>query len=341
MPASLTGTGAACSGIAAAAAFTLMYVGALDRQRTVRPAMVVGMSDAAARHRQPAERLAWYEAAKRGDKAVTDLLDGWGEADKTTWYATNSREGVRDETFPAWRRNGALIVDESVPATSSRGRYSLAADFAALLDPDLTGDDLKQSVHDWQDRHLTMTARLRVQRARDAVRAGHAIGVSLPGGVSRNLLPGQSSVILKGVIEEWTKMLDDPVVVFISQSGEKVNVLDDQLLTTLGLSVDQQRFLPDCLIADLAGEESLWLVEVVASDGPVTEERRETMIRWATDHGLAEDRCRFLTAFTSRTSAEVRRALPVLARGSYAWFLDEPEALLSWLDLPTSEFEEL
>ena len=76
MPASLTGTGAACSGIAAAAAFTLMYVGALDRQRTVRPAMVVGMSDAVARHRQPTERLAWYEAAKRGDKAVTDLLDG-------------------------------------------------------------------------------------------------------------------------------------------------------------------------------------------------------------------------------------------------------------------------
>ncbi|HYZ09745.1 MAG TPA: hypothetical protein VE709_14415 [Pseudonocardiaceae bacterium] len=151
-------------------------------------------------------------------------MDGWGEADKTTWYATNIREGVRDETVPAWRRNGALIVDESVPATSSHGRYSLASDFAALLDPNLTGDDLEQNVRDWQDRHLTMTARLRAQRARDAARAGHAIVVLLPGGVARNLLPGQSRVILKGVIEEWTKLLDDPVVVFISQSGEKVNV---------------------------------------------------------------------------------------------------------------------
>lgn len=186
-----------------------------------------------------------------------------------------------------------------------------------------------------------MTARLRAQRARDAARAGHAIAVSLPGGVSRNLLPGQSSVILKGVIEEWTTMLNDPVVVFISQSGEKVNVLDDQLLATLGLSVDQQRFLPDCLIADLAGEESLWLIEVVASDGPVTEERREAMIRWATVHGIAQDRCQFLTAFTSRTSGEAKRALPVLARGSYAWFLDEPDVLLSWLNLPRSEFDEL
>jgi hypothetical protein len=85
-------------------------------------------------------------------------------------------------------------------------------------------------------------------------------------------------------------------------------------LATLGLSVDQQRFLPDCLIADLAGEESLWLVEVVASDGPVTEGRRETMIRWATDHGLAEDRCRFLTAFTSRTSAEASPRLGALCQ---------------------------
>lgn len=341
MPESLTGTRATCSGIAAAAAFTLVYVGAIDQQRPVRPAMIVGMSDAAARHRQPTERLAWYRAAKLGNKAVADLLDGWGEVDKTTWYATNSREGVRDETFPAWSRRGALIVDESVPTTSSRGRYSLAPDFAALLDPNLTGDDLEQRVRSWQDHHLTMAARLRAQRDRDVARADHALAVSLPGGVSRNLLPGQSSVILKGVIEEWTKMLDDPVVVFISQSGEKVNVFDNQLLTSLGLSIDQQRFLPDCLIADLAGEESLWLVEVVASDGPITEERREAMTRWATGHGLAGDRCQFLTAFTSRTSAEAKRALPVLARGSHAWFLDEPDALLSWLDLPTGEFDEV
>ncbi|MPZ65879.1 MAG: hypothetical protein GEU83_10310 [Pseudonocardiaceae bacterium] len=146
MPASLTGTGAACSNLAAAAAFTLMYVGAIDQQRPVRPAMVVGMSDAAACHRQPAERLAWYEAAKRGNKAIIELLDTWGEAVKTTWYATDSREGVRDETFPAWSRNGALAVDESVPTTSSRGRYSLTPDFAALLDPDLTGDDLVSRV---------------------------------------------------------------------------------------------------------------------------------------------------------------------------------------------------
>lgn len=156
-----------------------------------------------------------------------------------------------------------------------RGRYPLATDFARLLDPALTGDELHQRVREWQDRNLTMPARLRTQRARDAARAGHAITVTLPGGGSRKLLPGQSSVILKGVIEEWTKMLDDPVVVFISQSGEKVNVLDGQLLTVLGLSIDHQRFLPDCLIADL-GHESLWLVEVVASAGPVTEERRQS-----------------------------------------------------------------
>lgn len=66
-----------------------------------------------------------------------------------------------------------------------------------------------------------------------------------------------------------------------------------------------------------------------------------TMVRWATNHGIPEERCQFLTAFTSRTSAEAKRALPVLARKSYAWFLDEPDALLSWSDLPAGEFDEL
>ncbi len=45
MPLPVTGTGATCSGIAAAAAFTFMYVGAVDQQRAVQPAMVVGMSE--------------------------------------------------------------------------------------------------------------------------------------------------------------------------------------------------------------------------------------------------------------------------------------------------------
>ncbi|HZD14495.1 MAG TPA: hypothetical protein VE196_05080 [Pseudonocardiaceae bacterium] len=61
--------------------------------------------------------------------------------------------------------------------------------------------------------------------------------------------------------------------------------------------------------------------------------RKQLFLRWATDHGVLAERCRFLTAFASRTSSEAKKALPRLARGTYAWFLDEPDGVLSWEDL--------
>jgi hypothetical protein len=123
-------------------------------------------------------------------------------------------------------------------------------------------------------------------------------------------------------------------VLFISQPGEKVNVVDSKFLSTLRFSIDQQRLLPDALIVDLDPErDEFWFIEVVATDGPVDEDRKARLLGWAMANGLDLDKCRFLTAFPSRTSVQAKKALPVLARGTFAWFLDEPGALLSWCDL--------
>lgn len=253
------------------------------------------------------------------------------------WYADNSREGIRDETFRTWIAVGALRVDESVSTTSSRSRYSFAPGFAALLAPTLDGKVLKSRIIDWQNVHLTPTGRLRAHHLRLTGRQTNAVRVTLPGGGTRDLLVGPSSEILKGVIEEFARRLADPSVLFISQSGEKVNVVDQDLLYQLGLPVDQQQFLPDALIVDLQEErDEFWFVEVDATGGPIHEERKAQFLSWATTHGLDTSKCRFLTAFASRTHPEARRALSVLARGSHAWFNDEPDALLSWGDLAPS-----
>ncbi|MFG2993722.1 BsuBI/PstI family type II restriction endonuclease [Streptomyces sp. NPDC048257] len=156
----------------------------------------------------------------------------------------------------------------------------------------------------------------------------------LPGAGTRTLHPGASSWILKGVVEKFAASLVEPNVLFISQPGEKVNLLDGKALKDMGLEVDQATLLPDCLMADLApSRDEFWFIEVVASDGPVTEERRQALIDWATAHGLEAEKCRFLTAFESRTASEAKKSLPVLAHGSYAWFANEPDGLLSWDEL--------
>ncbi len=334
LPQSITGTTATCNEIAGAAALVLMYVGAVDGTNPVRPTTVTWASADLTSHRSGEERRAYYSAAMRSERSVEKLCQSWG-IDHKPWYAQNSREPLRDETFRAWADNGVLLTAAAVGTTSPGARYTFSGGFARLLDPALSGDALQQAIATWQASHLTPTGRARAQRTRSVADVGVGVAVSMPGGQTRTLRIGPSSEILKGVIEQFAAVaLKDPAVVFISQSGEKVDPIDGALLARLGLPIDQQKLLPDCLMADLAEDrDTLWLVEIVASDGPVDEQRKASFLAWATNHGVRAEQCRFLTAFKSRTAGPFKKAIPQLARGSFAWFLDEPEAVLSWDDL--------
>lgn len=333
LPQHITGTTDTANDIAAAVAFACMYVGAIGGVNPVRPSTVVWMSDAATRHRAYDERRSWYAGAMRRRANVASLLEAWGEPFEP-WYADNTREPIRDQTFRAWVANGAMQLDESAVTNASLPRYTLAPAFAELLSPELDGDVLVAEIAAWQQAHLSVTARLRSTIVRQRSKDARGISVALPGGGTRMLHPGVASEILKGVIEEFAKSLTEPHVVFLSQPGEPVNVVDEHVLARLGISVDHRHLLPDCLIANLdPAREEFWLVEIVATDGPVTEERKLDFVRWATANGLRSQSLCFLTAFASRTAGPAKRLLPVLARGSYAWYLDEPDAVLSWADI--------
>lgn len=70
LPAAVTGTTASCNEIAGAAAFTLMYVGAVGGERKARPLMVTQMDSQTAMFRSDEDRLVWHRAAERGAKAI-------------------------------------------------------------------------------------------------------------------------------------------------------------------------------------------------------------------------------------------------------------------------------
>jgi hypothetical protein len=295
------------------------------------------MSDAVSEHRDNEARKAYYTAAisKAGERAVKDMC-ATAEYDRgEPWYANNSREPVRDESIKALKENGAMLVLTDVPTTSARPRYTLEPGFAALLAPNLTGDELSQAIAQWQATHLTPTGRRRAALLSDPSRSADSVTIHLPGGGTRILHPGTSSLILKAVVEQFAiARLEAPNVLFISQSGEKVNLLDGKGLSDMGLHVDQSLLLPDCIIADLAEDkDEIWFIEIVATDGPITEKRKQDLLEWATAQNHPAERCRFLTAFESRTASAAKKALPQLARGSHAWFADEQDGLLSWDEL--------
>lgn len=218
--------------------------------------------------------------------------------------------------------------------TSPAPQWSLASDFAALLDARLREDELEQAISSWQREHLGATGLARVAIAQQLAGTGAQVLVDLPGARRRALAPGGSSLILKGVIEQLApRLLKQPGVLFISESREHVDVVDARLLDRLGITVDAARLLPDALLFD-AGPGTFWLIEAVYTAGAIDEARKAALVVWAESQNLDPQACRFVSAFVSRTASPFRRLVASLAWGTHVWFLDEPDRIIRLEDLP-------
>jgi hypothetical protein len=308
--------------ISASTVFAMLYVGAVDGSgRHAAPKHVYRMSDEQADLTSDAARLAYAaETVKQGS-----LPRG------KPWYADTTREPIRDETLRQGLISaGAAVEDRSVATTSSKPRYALARDFAALFRPDLAGDELALAVSAWRQAHLTAGALARVEllRAR-AVRDAASVEVEFPNGEGRLLSPGESSIITKRVIEEFApRFLTNPFVLWLSESGNKVVARDEMLARRIGLEIDASKNLPDIILADVGPSEILLVfVEVVSTDGPVTEDRRRELLALATKSGLEEGHVAFLTAFMDRDEPAFRKAHASLAWNSFVWFASEPDGI--------------
>ena len=312
--------------LAGAAVFVCLYVEAIGGENKVRPSTVLWMCDAVARWRARSRRLSWYRAAITNHEAVRRLL-GENGIEHRPWYAENSRETLRDEVFRHWSRLGAIERDEATPTTSSKPAWSLTPDFAALFAQSLSKDRLEQRIEAWQDAHLGPVGLARRAIARQRAQAGHAVVVQLPAAAQRSLRPGDSSLILQGMIEELVpRIMDAPAVLAISESARKADVVDKELLDGLGIVVKADRLLPDALIFD-ASLGRFWFVEAVATDGEINEARKADLLAWAASQGIAASACGFLTGFLSRAHTAFRRRVASLAWGTLVWFLDEPDKI--------------
>lgn len=297
-----------------------------------RPSTVMWMSDDVFSHGSEEERIAWRTAAAKKREAVVELLEEWGVTAKTG-YADNTRETLRDETFKKWLESGAIRERRDIPKTSSKGRWALESHFAELFNPSLTGDPLANAIQEWHDRHLSPTARIKVQFARQQEIATHSVRVELPNtNRTRELESGAASSIIKSVVEQWAvSRLVKPYVVTISEPGDKIYRGDAGLLQYLRVRIDATALLPDALIADVGVEPvQFWMVEAVNSDGEINETRKSALLEWAARENIPADQCFFLTAFKSRNDSAAKRRLKDLAAGSYVYFADEPGFELAW-----------
>jgi hypothetical protein len=190
---------------------------------------------------------------------------------------------------------------------------------------------LETAIGEFQNAYLSKSALARVTIMRAGAAAG-AVGVmvTFPNGETRQLAPGPSSFIAKGVVEVFAqKFLGKPVVLWLSESGNKVVVRDDSIANAIGLKIEADKNLPDLILADLAPREPLIVfVEVVATDGAITPRRLEAIYEITDGAGFDRKQVAFLTAYQDRNSAGFKKTVAQLAWGTFGWFVSEPDQIV-------------
>ena len=309
--------------LAASTVFSALYIGAVDGTGVFfGPKHVYRMTEEQAGKTTDAARTAY----------ANDTMKPGFEAPGQRWYRDNTREPIRDETLrEGLVALGAVIERTDLPTTSSKPRYALTSSFAALFEADLSDDALEKRMVAWRAAALTPGALARIAIVRKgAATGGDHVTVAFPNGETRRMKPGPSSEITKAVVEVFAKrFLQKPDVLFISESGNKIVSRDDELARAVGIDIKADKNLPDAILVDLGPEHPLIVfVEVVATDGPINERRKQALEELANGAGFPLDHVAFLTAYLDRSGAPFKKTVDTLAWGSYAWFVSEPEGLI-------------
>jgi hypothetical protein len=155
--------------------------------------------------------------------------------------------------------------------------------------------------------------------------------VAFPNGETRRMKHGPSSKITKSVIEVFApRFLQQPAVLFLSESGNKVVARDEDLAKSIGLQIKADKNLPDTILVDLGPEHPLLVfIEVVATDGPINERRKEALEALVVEAKFPLQHVAYVTAYLDRSGGPFKKTVDTLAWGSYAWFMTEPEGLFT------------
>lgn len=312
--------------IATRTVFVGLYGGFVtDAGRFFRPSTVIRFSHEQAVRCSDIDRMTWIGTCHApGHKSLGQQ-----------WYADNTRETLRDDYI----RNRAVPMGfieklEGVAPSSPAPIYSLAEPFAELFSPKLSGPALNTAIANWREEFLDPIALKRMRLVSSGIfgRDGDVF-VTLPStGQTLRLPAGDTSIITRDVIETLApKIMVRPVVVHLSMSDVKMRPELANNAESVGLTIDPKAELPDIVIADVPPKSKqlyLYFVEVVHSDGPITELRKKALMHIAKKAGIPESNVEMITAFNDRSAAPFKKRFSELAAGSCVWFRTEPHLFI-------------
>jgi hypothetical protein len=312
--------------LSASSIFCFLYIGAVEKNEIyLGPAHVYRMTDEQSMMTDDKSRLEY----------AFDVLKKSKQLRGKRWYADNTREPIRDETLREGLVQIGVVSSLNLPTTSSKPRYQLKSSFASLFNPQLTSELLDVAIDYWQKNYLSKSALTRLRLVKHSSEGtNNKVLITLPTGETRLLSVGPSSEISKAVIEIFAPLfLQNPMVLWLSTSDDKVAAIDNKLAKEIGLNIEADKNLPDIILVDLGIEHPILVfLEVVATDGPISDRRKQAIYAITDNAGFDRKYVTFVTAYLDRESPGFKKTISSLTWNSFAWFVSEPDKLIYMKD---------
>lgn len=260
----------------------------------------------------------WSDASGSGLLRIRDILDFCREV-YGKLYAENTRETFRRQTVHQLVEAGIVLHNPDKPGravNSPNNRYQISPEALSLIRTYGTSE-WSSELYRFENARTSLTARN--ASARDQLK----VPVTLLDGQSISLSPGDHSVLIKNLVEDFAaRFVPGAQLVYVGDTGDKWAYFDERLLAGLGVSVDSHGKMPDVV---LYCPKRKWLVlaEAVTSHGPVDAKRHRELRKL---FGNSSAGIVYVTAFPSRQS--MARYSSDISWETEVWCADSPSHLI-------------
>ncbi len=213
------------------------------------------------------KRSRWSQALDCNIR-IHDIL-GWLASNYGKKYAENTRETIRRRVLHQFEQ-AAIVVrnprEPGLPTNSPRTHYALTPDALGVVQSFRTGNYRRQ-LKTFMLSHKPLLEVYAKHRPKLEV------PVTLPSGKRLILSPGKHNELQRQVIEGFAvQFASGAQALYVGDTAKKHLHIDQPTLSALGFPTTQHDKLPD-IVLHCPLRETLYLIEVVTSHGPVSHKR--------------------------------------------------------------------
>jgi len=234
-------------------------------------------------------------------------------------YAPNTRETIRKHSVQPFVEAAIAICNPDKPErppNSPDTVYQILPETLTLLK---TYETKKWETY--LKQYLSIRKTLAERYAKE--RMQKLVPVKIAPGKIINISPGQHSELIKAIVEVFAaRFVPGANLVYVGDTGKKWGYFDKELLTTLGVTVDEHGKMPD-VVFYYPEKNWLLLIESVTHSGIIDGKRQIELARLFTGAtaGLI-----YVTAFPSRSV--MTRYFRDIAWETEVWVADAPSHLI-------------